>query len=313
MMRRGDSARRAARWSDAAGFYRAALEEAIRAGVDENEQAVIAGELGLCELALGRFRDAAEHLRRSLHDVTALPPWKRAKLTEAYARVHEKVTRLTISVTPPDAEVLIDGQPIGSGKPTYLVFLDPGPHTARARLARHQDAVHSLTAVPGTPSGIEMTFPQAATPATEAAAPERPVPPVAPPAEPADGGTAVHLRRVGFIAAGAAAVLGVSFTISAAVVHENLLDKTDGVTRRHGPSTCAGGRASGVCDELESAGAMRDALSGLGVWSFVAASVFAGVTVSSLWWAPSDGSPAPVQVVPAVEPGQAGLTLRSSW
>ncbi|MCC6552719.1 MAG: hypothetical protein IT372_06810 [Polyangiaceae bacterium] len=304
------------------GPYRSALEEATRSGAALNERAAIAGELGLCELRMGSHRDAAEHLRMSVADLAALPPWKRAKLTDAYARAAKEVARVTIAVRPSDAEVLIDDRPIGSGKPTYVVFLEPGEHTARARLSRHSDAVLRLTALQGESQGFSLEFPEVKEPAVAPpapappaapAAPAAPIAPVAPVAPPVQDETAITLRRFGYATAGAAALIGLGLTISAAVVDGKLADHADGVIGQGGVSTCGGGRSSTDCEALRKMGSTRDALSGSGIISLIAAGVIGGVTFSSHWWAPSERAPGPIQVVPTLEATQAGVTLVKVW
>ena len=72
-VRRGRRARNTGQWTEAYAAYKAALEAADPASSTERVRAELAGELGLCELALRKYRDAAEHLAFSLEQRTALP------------------------------------------------------------------------------------------------------------------------------------------------------------------------------------------------------------------------------------------------
>ncbi|WP_437813399.1 tetratricopeptide repeat protein [Sorangium sp. So ce1078] len=73
-LRRARRARASGKWTEAHAAYKAAFEAIDSTSVTERESAEIAGELGLCELKLRKFRDAAEHLAWSLERRKALSP-----------------------------------------------------------------------------------------------------------------------------------------------------------------------------------------------------------------------------------------------
>ncbi|WP_437297007.1 hypothetical protein [Sorangium sp. So ce426] len=56
-VRHGQRARAAGQWTEAHAAYEAAFEAADPESTTERERAEIAGELGLCEVALGKYRD----------------------------------------------------------------------------------------------------------------------------------------------------------------------------------------------------------------------------------------------------------------
>lgn len=130
-----DAARRAGRLADAAAAYKAALEAAERDQVPEERRARIAGELGMCELALERYVDAADHLAFAIHQ--ALTPEEARRFLRGLKEAEAQVVTITISANPADAEVLIDGKPIGYVAPTYEVHVLPGSHIVRGRLPGH--------------------------------------------------------------------------------------------------------------------------------------------------------------------------------
>ncbi|WP_438033955.1 hypothetical protein [Sorangium sp. So ce204] len=72
-VRRAQRARDGGRWTEAHAAYDAALQATDPASNTEKERAEIAGELGLCELELRKYRDAAEHLAWSLEQRNVLP------------------------------------------------------------------------------------------------------------------------------------------------------------------------------------------------------------------------------------------------
>ncbi|XXX77685.1 hypothetical protein WMF30_02755 [Sorangium sp. So ce134] len=161
-VRRGRRARDARQWSVAYAAYKAAFEAADPASSTERERAEIAGELGLCELALGKYRDAAEHLAFSLEQRTALPLALQLRFEKGEREATPHVARLILSVDPPDAEVLLDGKQVGRVARTYLLFLEPGQHMVRARAPGREDGFQSFGAVAGTEHNIRMPLPRVA-------------------------------------------------------------------------------------------------------------------------------------------------------
>ncbi|HTN89370.1 MAG TPA: PEGA domain-containing protein, partial [Sorangium sp.] len=161
-VRRGQRARNARRWTEAQAAYRAAFEAADPATSTERERAEIAGELGLCELALHQHRDAAEHLARSLEQREALPEALQRRFEQGQREAAKRVARLVLGVDPPDAEVLVDGQRIGRTARTYTLFFEPGKHMVRGRAPGHEDGLHSFLAVAGAEHEITMKLPRAA-------------------------------------------------------------------------------------------------------------------------------------------------------
>ncbi|WP_437675813.1 PEGA domain-containing protein [Sorangium sp. So ce131] len=130
-----------------------------RAAIDPAE---LAGELGLCELELREYRDAAEHLTWSLEQDWALPRALQERFQIGQAKAAFYVVELLLSVDPPDAEVLIDGKPIGRTARTYKLFLEPGRHMVRARAPGREDAFHAFNGERGDKQEISMQLPRTA-------------------------------------------------------------------------------------------------------------------------------------------------------
>jgi tetratricopeptide (TPR) repeat protein len=95
----------------------------------------VAAALGQSELALGRHRDAAEHLEFALRN---FPPSEslsfKAKARRALASARERVAAARVVTEPQGAEVLVDGKVVGTTPLEAELFLDPGRHTIEARL-----------------------------------------------------------------------------------------------------------------------------------------------------------------------------------
>ncbi|AUX39938.1 hypothetical protein SOCE26_013330 [Sorangium cellulosum] len=116
----------------------------------------IAGELGLCELELRKYRDAAEHLTWSLEQDWALPSHLQERFLIGQRKAAFRVAELVLSVDPPDAEVFIDGRPIGRTARTYKLFLEPGRHMVRARAPGREDGFQAFNGEPGDKEEISM-------------------------------------------------------------------------------------------------------------------------------------------------------------
>jgi hypothetical protein len=94
----------------------------------------VALNLGTCELKLGLYRDAAEHLGYVLREMPAdAPADRRAEALKRYIDATAHVVRLRITTNPPDAEVLLDGKSLGRGPLPEDLYLEPGPRVLEAR------------------------------------------------------------------------------------------------------------------------------------------------------------------------------------
>ncbi|WP_437596914.1 hypothetical protein WMF28_30475 [Sorangium sp. So ce590] len=182
-VRRGQRARNAGRWSEAYAAYKAAFDAADATTSTERERAEITGELGLCEVALHEYRDAAEHLAKSLEQREALPDALERRFQAGQREAVKRVATLVLSVDPPDAEVLIDGERVGRTARTYTLFFEPGDkHMVRGRAPGHADAFQGFLGVAGVEHEMTMELSRAAAgSATEAsstkdAAPATPTP-----------------------------------------------------------------------------------------------------------------------------------------
>ncbi|WP_437574835.1 hypothetical protein [Sorangium sp. So ce887] len=162
-VRRGRLARNAGRWIEAHAAYKAAFEAADPTTSTERERAEIAGELGLCEVALHRYRDAAEHLAKSLEQREALPEALERRFEAGQREAVKRVATLALSVDPPDAEVLIGGERIGRTARTYTLFFEPGKHImVRARAPGHADAFQGFLGVVGAEHQMTLELSRAA-------------------------------------------------------------------------------------------------------------------------------------------------------
>ncbi|WP_437751403.1 PEGA domain-containing protein [Sorangium sp. So ce1389] len=307
------------------------------AGTTDAEQAEIAGELGLCELALRKDREAADHLAQSLKHHGALSSSLQRRVADGLQKAEERVATLYLGVNPPDAEVLVDGEPLGRPASTYEVFLEPGQHTVRVRLVGHAEMVSSFDVVAGKVHTLALKLqrePDGAAPGSGAATAARPANGVARPsapgapsaagaARPAAGRArsrlpATELRIGGVALAAATGALGTVFLVRAAVLHDDYRERGAGL-RTQGWQTwsCHESGTSPACAELRALRKERALFSTLGLVSVATSGVFAVATAVSFWNDLSRMAGRPrrdgVRVVPLAAEGQAGVSLRGVW
>jgi hypothetical protein len=132
----------------------------------------------LAELALEKHRDAAEHLTASLDHGAALSMAAQRRFQQGRSRAEQHIVRLYLGVNPPDAEVFLDGHPIGRRESTYLLFVEPGKHTVRTRLPGYSDTSDSFEAGKGETRSLALHLSEA--PRTTKAAAPAPSPTAAP-------------------------------------------------------------------------------------------------------------------------------------
>ncbi|HSN99739.1 MAG TPA: PEGA domain-containing protein [Candidatus Nanopelagicales bacterium] len=294
-LRRGERARKAKRWAEAAEGYRAAYALEPRPE--------IAGELGECEVQLGRFREAAEHLAIGLEDPEALTDEQWRRFQSAQERAEREIATVAIAANPTAAEVWVDERSLGAPRDSYVVFLDPGRHTFRARLAGYHDGVTTIEMKAGSAQQVSLVLREHRAP---------PPPPPAPPRCRAGvdcgGKVAGTLRSIGFATAGGALALGAGMIIAGEVLDAELKERTAGLARYD----CRGKQSTPWCMGLRELRSTRDKLASAGMIGLVAGGTVGLVTLSSLWWAP--GSPsARVGVAPVVGPGEAGASVYGHW
>lgn len=302
-LRRGDQARRAGRWQEAAHAYRAALEL--------DPRPAIFGELGAAEEALGQHRDAADHLHVALAKRDELTADQEDRFAAAQRKALQRVGTLAISANPSEALVLIDGRPLGSSRLTYLAFVDPGSHTVAATLAGHADVKVSFEIAAGTSRPVPLYLPKL--PAPGAPPPAALKAPPAPSAPPAGLPT---LTRVGLGVASGTAMVSCGFLIVGGVLRDQVRNESQAL----GSSTCYGANSSRLeCVELRDMNKAQDVVASIGAIGLTA-SLGLGVTAfTSIWWAPRR-EPAPqrpaapsVRVQPAVGAGWGGVLMVGQW
>ena len=311
-LRRADQARLTRRWYDAIAAYVEALTRAERAGYPPEKLAPILGELGACEAALGKHLDAAEHLHRGLKYTEALSREQEARFRQAQKKVEREVVMVFISVEPSDAEVLIDGHPIGARRTSHVAYVEPGRHKVRARLAGHTDDTLEFSNKKGTMVNMSLRLTPEPKPSIAAApAPRAPLLVLVPPAS----DVPAWVPAAGFITAGVGVAAGIGFTVGGVVMNDRLDDRAIELRERlpGGNRACNGRRHDEECAALLSMMNTRDALDAAALGSFIVGALAGGVALYTYVSAPKESRPKPVQVLPAVSMNHAGALLTGSF
>ena len=299
LLQRAERARKAGRWAEAADAYRVAWEQ--------DPRPAIAGELGAAEVAVGMYSAGAEHLDRGLEDPALLSDDQRRRFEQALAKAVLKVATVAISAHPPAAEVWINDRSLGAPAGSYIVYLDPGRYTFRARLDGYEPMEQTIDVQVGSAPMVALPL-RARRPAPQ------PVPRPAPPLQCQNGagcGGAVTttLRYVGFGATGAALAVGAGMAIGARAVGAEL----DGRIAGRQINECWGKGTLAPCRDLTELRKARDFLASGALIGFMSAGAIGAATISSFWWAPDGRGAARVQVAPAVAGDHVGALVRGHW
>jgi hypothetical protein len=323
-VRRGQRARAAGQWTEAHAAYRAAFEAADPATSTDRERAEIAGELGFCEVALHKYRDAAEHLAKSLEQREALPDALQRRFEAGLREAAKHVATLVLAADPPDAEVLIDGKRIGRTARTYTLFLEPGQHMVRGRAPGCQDALHTLRAVAGAEHEFTVPLPCAAASSAKEAAPTTTAPVRALPAPraqaPSPWASWPGTLRVAGIAAATGAVLGGAiFMVRADKLDGDLSERRDGLARgsTSSSSMCWQAPQDSPCADLVRLRDARDLSAGVGTGLVIAGGVIGALTAASFFTDFSFPGRTPAQgrihIAPVATGRETGVSIEGLW
>ncbi|WP_437735857.1 PEGA domain-containing protein [Sorangium sp. So ce1335] len=301
----GVKAANAGRWRDAHVSFLAAWR------LKEHYQ--IASNLGVAELKLGKYREAAKHLAWYLQEAPATKVEQRRRAEGSLKEALAKVASVTVEVEPAGAEVTVDGAPVGKAPLKLPVFLDPGEHEIAARLDGHVPEKRAVTAKAGETATVSLRLAaRTAGPAVQMG--NGPIAPgtTTPPRD--TSGPSKPVLYTGMALAGVAAGVGVVFGIVS-------MNKESDADALHVELEREGGEYA--CDALERAdrcARLRDLR--VDAWnytkaawgSFGGAAVIGAATFIYYWTAspPSDAA-ARVQVIPQLADKSGGVVVTGTW
>ncbi|MFS8067782.1 MAG: PEGA domain-containing protein [Byssovorax sp.] len=287
----GVKAYQQAKWEEARASFLAAWALA--------KHYTIAGNLADCEMRLGLYRDAAEHLayyvREVVKDDTTTTD-ERKNGQRHYDEARAKVASVIIHVNVPGAELYVDGKSIGKAPLLDALFLDTGSHVLEARSEGYLSAKSTVDAKAGTSRDVALELKRADV-----------VPPVPPPSV---GPSPVWIAVSGALAAGG---FGAGIGLTAAANGKSADAKTLRAQVGSG-SGCFAQSISQPCVMLQSAADSKNTLSNLALVSFIAGGAFALTSAGlGVWSASSPKTGATVRVAPVVGASQGGVLVVGSW
>jgi hypothetical protein len=266
----------------------------------------IAGNLGRCEMKLGKFRNAAVHLALFLKELPSSGNQDERKRTQAlFDEARAKVAVVEIQVDVAGAEVRVDGQTVGAAPLAAEVYVEPGKRTIEATRDGYQDAREVVDAKAGGLVTVSLKLEQSFLSRPN---PLATVPPIVEPA-PRSMAPAVILGGVALAAGG----VGVGFLVAAgnkAADADALLSSVR--TREQTEVVCP---KAMECAEISASRSGHDTDVGIGRGLLIVGGVALAAGVTYVLW-PSRGvvrSEARVSLVPVVSTAGSGMWLRGAF
>ncbi|WP_437949287.1 PEGA domain-containing protein [Sorangium sp. So ce296] len=278
----------------------------------------IAANLGACELNLGMYRDAAEHLSSGLRVLPAdVGADTRAELTALLDEASTKLVTLTFRTDPSDAEVLLDGKSLGRGPFERSIFLDARTYAIEIRAEGRKPFKGTIEGRAGQREAVDRRLEPVEAAPPEPAAPPRPsrraTPRTAPIPRVGPGAQGPSIVPLVVVGAAAAVALGVSVGLSVAA--DGKADEAQEAAKDLNPSACDDPRRStAACKALEGALSASDALSSGAVASFAVGGALMLGTIGLAAWNLSHARRGPaVRAAPAIGMSLGGVTVAGSW
>lgn len=141
----------AERWGEALEFFQRSRAIVERPSTVFNVGSVL--------VRLGRMSEAIATLEQFLRvsDAQANAA-ERAEAQRLLADARSARTRLTLTLSVPDAELSLDGVVVPGDGASRTIDVDPGAHRVRATAAGHDDASASVSVLPGTPQTLALAL-----------------------------------------------------------------------------------------------------------------------------------------------------------
>ncbi|XXY44088.1 PEGA domain-containing protein [Sorangium sp. So ce269] len=276
----------------------------------------IDGNLGACELQMGRYRDAAENLARYVRelkkDATSTAE-ERAQAEAGYAKARAKVGAVVLQANVEHAAVLVDGVQVGRTPLADPLFVEPGKHAVAVEREGYITEEFTVDVAAGKEIASTVTLRKpvqsspVSTPApVDAAEAQAPVGPV----EPRASSPKTALLIGGAATAGAAAVAGVVFTVVASATGNDAEELRDSVVRDHGAAACSRANAPAeACIDVKDAFDVHRRWTNAAFWSFVGAgAIGAGTLIYGLTAKPSKQE-GRVVITPLVGANSVGISV----
>ncbi len=284
----------------------------------------IAAALGDCELKLGRFRDAAEHLAFALGQMPAdQSDRQRADVAEALEEARKHVAVIQVDVDQAGAEVFLNGTSVGKTPIGKDLFIEPGTVNVEARYAGHAPATVNIDVRAGTLTPITLRLARTApgvpaAPSTTASAPPTPTSSSGNSTTESPGGsvstrTIVTTSGVGLtlVAAG----FGVVYSLKASSASNDADTLQAHRDTEFGPNACGSPSAAAapICTALRSKLDERDSAHRVSTIAWIGTGVLAAGTLGAFLLWPEQRSEERVSLAPILLPDTAAVSLKGRF
>jgi hypothetical protein len=206
------------------------------------------------------------------------------------AKTRLKVGAVTITVSVPKADVLVDGLSIGTSPLTDVVFLDPGSRLIEAKLDGYEPAARRLDLKAGSAAEVAFELTPSGT---------------------STKGPYIPILVVGASVTGAALIAG---TVLAVLAHGKASDAASNTaTLTHPGVTSPCAQQASVCAAINSDLSTRDQLSDASMGLFIGAGVVGLATLGYGLLGRRSRPATGLRFLPAIGAKQAGAVLTGAW
>ena len=259
----------------------------------------IASNLGLSEVKLGKYRDAAEHLTYYIREAPAKKVQERLRAKVLLDEALAKVATVKLSVAPAGADLLVNGVAVGRAPLLDPIFVEPGACLVEARLESYDTIKRPITATAGSTLDLGLHL-------EKTKAPE-------PPVVPKPDGPNSKILIAGGATAGVALGAGLVFALLANGKASSASEKVTSLDAQGGDKACLTPSFTSACGELH--GLRQDAATfgNVAVWSFIGAGVVGAGTLVYALATPRRQKEPSLQAAPLVSVRGGGLMVSGSW
>jgi hypothetical protein len=264
------------------------------------------------EYQLAHYAAAARYLRFALDNI---PPTEKPETVRDFKQQLEElrahVGTVTVHVDADAAEISVDEEQLGKSPLEQPIFLDPGNHSLKARLA-DRTADQQLKVVGGGSYSVDLKVPVTPT-AIQSGLPEHPTTPQAD--RPANWWTTERSALLGV--GGGLTLLAASFAIAYRIDAGNEQDNVDRLktqARNELGGNCPAGSDAETCRALEGAARDRNSSNKISNISFAISGVLLAATATAVFlWPGEKSAEATANVAPVAGPGFAGVSVKGAF
>ncbi len=269
----------------------------------------IAGMLGLCEVRMDRFREAAEHLAFSIRTGAGNASQEEMKkLREALDRAKRKVGTVRVQVDTDNAEVRINDRVVGKAPLFDSLFVEPGDHVLRARTHEHASSEVKVSVQAGGMKEVLLRVDQVISEGEQGAGAPGSVSKNGTAdvtTQPVDDGRSLTPAIIGGAMAAVGLGIGVGFTLSA---NGKESDRDDAVDALGGSNACGAGTPfQNECAEIRDLDDAASSRRKVALGGFIVGGTALAGTAAYLLWPSGEDDQHASRWTPVVGPDGGGI------